>query len=298
MSLAQKGSKDKLDMSTKMNQIYFEDKKVIQQLELTNNIDDKEISVVHSRDANESKEQDIYKSIAQKYEETECKKDIIRKIKNWFLFKRNKAVFLNHLSLKIHNCFAMEKLNIPLHRAEIFILVLSKWQCMITYKSYIRLKEKNINSKAFTEEQYKLFVNNNIRDKIMDKFKNDFTVMKMFFDELVKKVENYLSKFEGDLPENLKRIKKICNQSLCAKELFAQIYNETIDELADVCREALKADPKCRDVIQLTYLVTEAAKLKKDELETNEFSMIYDQEEKLTNEELLNRIEGKVGNDD
>jgi hypothetical protein len=36
MSLAQKASKDKLDMSTKMNQIYFEDKKVIQQLELTN----------------------------------------------------------------------------------------------------------------------------------------------------------------------------------------------------------------------------------------------------------------------
>ena len=34
-------------------------------------------------------------------------------------------------------------------------------------------------------------------------------------------------------------------------------------------------------------------KLKKDELETNEFSMIYDQEEKLTNEELINRIEGK-----
>lgn len=37
MSLAQKGSKDKLDMSTKMNAIYFEDKKVIQQIELTNN---------------------------------------------------------------------------------------------------------------------------------------------------------------------------------------------------------------------------------------------------------------------
>jgi len=45
----------------------------------------------------------------------------------------------------------MDKLNIPLHKAEIFILVLSKWQCMITYKSYIRLKEGKINSKAFTE---------------------------------------------------------------------------------------------------------------------------------------------------
>jgi hypothetical protein len=89
----------------------------------------------------------------------------------------------------------LEKLNIPLNRAEIFILVLSKWQCMITYKSYIRLKEGKINSKAFTEEQYKLFVGNSIRDKIMEKFKNDFTVMKMFFDELVKKVESYLGKF-------------------------------------------------------------------------------------------------------
>jgi hypothetical protein len=29
----------------------------------------------------------------------------------------------------------------------------------------------------------------------MEKFKNDFTVMKMFFDELVKKVEAYLGKF-------------------------------------------------------------------------------------------------------
>lgn len=182
MSLAQKSAKDKLEMSTKMNAIYFEDKKVIQQMEMTNVTDDKEISVVQSRDANESKEQDIYKSIAQKYEETENKKEIIRKIKNWFLFKRNKAVFLNHLSLKIHNCFALDKLSIPLNKAEIFILVLSKWQCMITYKSYIRLKEGKINSKAFSEEQYRLFVNNNIRDKIMEKFKNDFTVMKMFFD--------------------------------------------------------------------------------------------------------------------
>ena len=60
-------------------------------------------------------------------------------------------------------------------------------------------------------------MNNNIRDKIMEKFKNDFTVMKMFFDELVKKVETYLGKYEGELPENLKRIKKICNQSLCPK---------------------------------------------------------------------------------
>ncbi len=41
MSLAKKSTKNSLDMSTKMNEIYFEDKKVIQQIELTNNMDDK-----------------------------------------------------------------------------------------------------------------------------------------------------------------------------------------------------------------------------------------------------------------
>jgi hypothetical protein len=48
MSLAQKSSRDKLDMSTKMNEIYFEDKKVIQQIELTNNTEEKCISVINS----------------------------------------------------------------------------------------------------------------------------------------------------------------------------------------------------------------------------------------------------------
>ena len=116
------------------------------------------------------------------------KKAIIRRIKNWFLFKRNKAVFLNHLSLKIHACFALNKFDVPITKAELFILVLSKWQCMITYKSYIRLKEGKVNSKAFTDEEFMLFVKSPLKDKMLDKFKNDFTVMKMFFDELVKKV--------------------------------------------------------------------------------------------------------------
>ena len=76
--------------------------------------------------------------------------------------------------------------------------------------------------------------------------------------------------------------------------MFVQIYNETIDELNEICRDALKSNAKDREMIQLTYLVTEALKLKKDELETNEFSMIYDQEEKLSNDDLIKKIEGKV----
>jgi predicted house-cleaning NTP pyrophosphatase (Maf/HAM1 superfamily) len=38
-----------------------------------------------------------------------------------------------------------------------------------------------------------LFVKTPFREKILEKFKNDFSVMKMFFDELMKKVEAYIS---------------------------------------------------------------------------------------------------------
>lgn len=51
----------------------------------------------------------------------------------------------------------------------------------------------------------------------MEKFKNDFQVMKMFFDELMKKVQSYIATYEGPLPDRLNRIKKICNQNLCAR---------------------------------------------------------------------------------
>lgn len=117
---------------------------------------------------------------------------------------------------------------------------------MITYKSYIRLKEGKINSKAFTEEQYKLFVGSSMRDRIMEKFKNDFTVMKMFFEDLVVKVSTYLDKFEGELPEKLKLIKKICNHNLYPKDQFLKIYQQNIDELAEACAKAVREKPGCR----------------------------------------------------
>ena len=60
-----------------------------------------------------------------------------------------------------------------------------------------------------------------------------------------------------------------------------------------VCKKSLEKHPKCRDLLQLNYLVFEASKLKKDELETSDFSMIYEQEEKMTDEELLAKLEGK-----
>jgi hypothetical protein len=105
MQIAEKVTKNKLEMSTKINEVYFQDKKVIEQVEIAQG-DMEEEKSLNTNDG-ESGEKDYYKNAAQKHEQSEIKKAIIRRIKNWFLFKRNKAVFLNHLSLKIHHCFAM-----------------------------------------------------------------------------------------------------------------------------------------------------------------------------------------------
>jgi hypothetical protein len=39
----------------------------------------------------------------------------------------------------------------------------------------------------------------------------------MFFDELMNKVDGYIKSYEGPLPDNLVKIKKICNPHLCPK---------------------------------------------------------------------------------
>lgn len=80
------------------------------------------------------------------------RKNMIRKIRNWLIVRRNKAVFLNHLILKIHNCLSNKTLPLPPPLAEVYMLVLSKWQCMLTYKAYSRLADGKINTASFNEK--------------------------------------------------------------------------------------------------------------------------------------------------
>ena len=54
----------------------------------------------------------------------------------------------------------------------------------------------------------------------MDSLKNDFNIMKMFLEDLIKKVKENLEKgWETDpgLKDNKSKIQKICNSSLCPK---------------------------------------------------------------------------------
>ena len=48
--------------------------------------------------------------------------------------------------------------------------------------------------------------------------------MKMFFDELLKKVDKYLKSF-NEIPQDLIHIKEICHQGMVPKEILSEIYS-------------------------------------------------------------------------
>lgn len=68
----------------------------------------------------------------------------------------------------------------------------------------------------------------------MDNLKNDFNIMKMFLEDLIKKVKDNLEKGEQVDPllkDKKVKIQKICNSSLAPKELMREIFTEHINEL-------------------------------------------------------------------
>lgn len=85
----------------------------------------------------------------------------------------------------------------------------------------MRLKDgKLLDCKKFTEEEFQLFLESPLKAKVLDNFMNDFKVMKLFLDELITKVKQYISdmrKDEKPLPPRIERISKICNGNLCNK---------------------------------------------------------------------------------
>lgn len=125
--------------------------------------------------------------------------------------------------------------------------------------------------------------------------------MKVFFDELVQKVQAHLTELAADrpLPEGLRQVQTICNPNVCPTELLLSIFAQTLFELLDCVARTLarglpsgrRSPPKAtsdsqRALLQLYYLLLQATHLKTDSLDTLDFCRIYEQEKHLSDEEL------------
>ena len=156
MKVVDQFPKNSIIGSHKANEMYFNENKVVENVELDES-EKQKVQEVTAEEANkqvkEEEQEDMYKTIVEKHEAKEKVKAAMKKIMNYFLFKRNKAVFINHISIKLYECFEEGSIKINLETAERILLVLSKYQCAIIFTSYIKLKEgKLMDCKVFTEE--------------------------------------------------------------------------------------------------------------------------------------------------
>jgi hypothetical protein len=96
------------------------------------------------------------------------------------------------------------------------------------------IEGKLLDCKKFSQEDFQLFLESPLKVKVLDNFKSDFKVMKLFLDELIIKVKDYIKVMNeegGKLIPRIERVSKICNNNLCPKQLMKQIFFENMDLL-------------------------------------------------------------------
>ncbi|KAL4430276.1 hypothetical protein ABPG74_019435 [Tetrahymena malaccensis] len=180
---------------------------------------------------------DQYMSKFEQYTQEDQKKKIIQEIGQWVLHRRNKAVFLNAITIKFYDFFDQQIIVMNMQSFYRVMFLLSKYQTMIIYRIQQRLKTKVLEkSKKFTQEQWKVFVKSKERLQLLNFIEKDFEVIKQFFEELMKKAGNYFENLiqsktiKKEEEEQVKMMQSICNKTLIEKNKFDNIYYQALCE--------------------------------------------------------------------
>jgi serine/threonine protein kinase len=145
---------------------------------------------------------------------------------NYFIGKRNRCAFYSLLTINIiHLC---EKIGLC-RQISRCVFPLLKLSTRTFYKVFHRLKdnepEKYIN---FSRKDWACFDKSGQRKVLTNFVKYDFTVQKLYFDDLLKRLLKVLevkSRDEGDALENekLMRLEPILNNKLCEKAVILEL---------------------------------------------------------------------------
>ena len=234
--------KDNFLMKYKLvNQIYFKRNRVLRSayecekmLEFNNNfiLENKKIEEIVEIEKKKEIGENIEKLLDEQKKQILIKK-MVNDVCEWVIHRRNKAVFYNILSLNFFDIVMNEKLLIEKALYFRIIFIFFKYQMMILYKLYVKLKSGQCEKfKKFSKNYWVVFLNSNERNLLYNFIKNDLTVIKMFFNEFMIKTKNFLNKNAGKEKnkKQMEDLNSICNNSLCSKEIFDRIYKEVIDD--------------------------------------------------------------------
>ena len=129
---------------------------------------------------------------------------------------------------------------------------------MILYKIYIRLKSNQCEKyKKFSETDWKYFLNTKEKEDLHNFIRDDFSVVKTFFGEFMNTTKMFLSKqqakpdkeSDSKFRRKLSDMESICNNQLCSREPFMNLYIEVLKDFFDQLKKQLEKVKNDRDVI-------------------------------------------------
>lgn len=239
-----------------LNQVYFEKNLVVTNPFTCINTNEKDLRLANENDFEEETKNEVHspkieneveelmvQEILNEQKRREIEMAKILEVCRYFLFKRNKAVYLNFICLRLIDLIAGKKLMIKTELYFRFVFIMMKYQMMIIYKNYIRLKKGETDSyKYFSQIDFQLFKEHQLKNNLFQLLSDDFTIIKSFFDQCLERTNVYLKK-KLDLNkkevisninwQKLSKLKEICNNEFGQKNLFIQNFKEIMKNLEE-----------------------------------------------------------------
>ncbi|EGR33011.1 protein kinase domain protein [Ichthyophthirius multifiliis] len=218
----------------------------------------------------DDKTKEKYSQIFSQYNNIQETKKIIRKIGSWILHRRNKAVFLNNITVKLYDFYDNKVFMFDKIIFYKIMFVLSKYQTMIIYKINQRLKTKLLEkNNKFSQDEWKVFVKSNERGVLQNFVQKDLDVIKLFFEELLKKCSQFFQCqikecFDEKDKDNLQNILSICNKQIEDKNKFDVIYDLNVNEFFSYLKSFIEQNGLFNnlEVLQFLMHVKNAVKIK------------------------------------
>ncbi|CAK93077.1 unnamed protein product (macronuclear) [Paramecium tetraurelia] len=185
---------------------------------------------------------------------------IIKKISDWITYKKNKSEFLNKVSQQLFEQWSAAKFQLHQSIYLAICFLLTKYQVLILYKIYTRLQKKVLNNttKKFTEKEWAIFCQSKDYPESLKMIQRDYSLIKEFLIELVKKTQAALSDTQI---EEMKQIKSIANMEQVEKKKFDYIFQTGLQYYLKIVLDQLHQEQNDRGFLEFAVRLKDCCRI-------------------------------------
>ncbi|CAD8148430.1 unnamed protein product [Paramecium octaurelia] len=185
---------------------------------------------------------------------------IIKKISDWITYKKNKSEFLNKLSQQLFEQWSAAKFQLHQSIYLAICFLLTKYQVLILYKVQIRLQKRILNNttKRFTEKEWAIFCQSKDYFESLKMIQRDYSLIKEFLIELVKKTQVALSDTQI---EEMKLIKTVANMEQVEKNKFDYIFQTGLQYYLKIVLDQLHKEKNDRGFLEFAVRLKDCCRI-------------------------------------